>query len=233
MEASMKRTLWSLQAAAFAALVAGPALSQGAPMQLPKGGPAAGAINKAAPPPKAVNLDGGAQVQRANAWFNANATMTADFAQIGPSGKRTEGQLYVSRPGKLRFSYDNPATTDIIADGTSIAIRDRKTAKQELAYIWQTPLKFLLKDKIDLARDTKVIDVSESPAGVAIVIEDNATMGGGVSRIKLIFDQKNFALKQWVVKDPQGYETTVSLANLDFKTKPDPDLFKINMERFN
>ena len=58
-------------------------------------------------------------------------------------------------------------------------------------------------------------------------------MGGGVSRIKLIFDQKNFALKQWVVKDPQGYETTVSLANLDFKTKPDPDLFKINMERFN
>jgi outer membrane lipoprotein-sorting protein len=229
----MNRFRRGLALGAVFALAATNALAQAAPAAPPAADAARKAISKAAPPAKPVAPDAAAQVQKANAWFNASAIMTADFSQISPSGRRSQGQLYVQKPGKLRFSYDEPATTDIIADGTSIAIRDRKTAKQELAFLWQTPLKFLLKDKIDLAKDTKVIDVSDSPDGVSIVIEDNATMGGGTSRIKLTFDSKTFALKKWVVKDPQGYETTVTLANLDFKTRPDPDLFKINTENFN
>lgn len=76
------------------------------------------------------------------------------------------------------------------------------------------------------------MDVSTTPSSVEILIEDSATFGG-TSRVKLVFDARTSALKQWTVVDPQGYETIVSLFNLDLKSKPDPDLFKINMERFN
>jgi outer membrane lipoprotein-sorting protein len=46
-----------------------------------------------------------------------------------------------------------------------------------------------------------------------------------------MFDPSTFQLKQWLVTDPQGYDTLVSLYNVDLKEKPDPSLFTINTER--
>ena len=57
--------------------------------------------------------------------------------------------------------------------------------------------------------------------------EDKATFGG-TSHLRLIFDPRTFKLKQWQVKDPQGYETLISLFNIDQTTTPDPALFVVN-----
>ena len=206
----------------------------GAPMNIaPPAAPASKAISKQAPgaAPK-VSLDPASAIAKANAYFNANLTMVADFVQLSADGRRTGGTLYVQRPGKLRFEYARPATLEIIADGTSVAIRDRKLATQDVYFIGQTPLKFLLKDRIDIGRDTKVLDVRADEKSVAILVEDKATFGG-TSRIRLVFDATTFNLKQWTVTDPQGYETLVSLSNVDLAQKPDQALFKINYEKFN
>jgi outer membrane lipoprotein-sorting protein len=166
-------------------------------------------------------------IEKANAYFNNAATMVGDFVQVGADGRRSEGKLYVQRPGRLRFEYAQPASLEVIADGTKVAIRDRKLSTQDLYFIQQTPLKFLLKDKIDLAKDTKVLDVTNDPNNTTIVIEDGTTLGG-TSKIRLMFDPSSYQLKQWLVTDPQGYDTLVSLYNIDFKEKPDPSLFNIN-----
>lgn len=219
----------------LALCVAAPAAAQtGAPMNLaPPSAPASKAITKQAPgsAPKSV-IDPASAVSKANAFFNANLTMVAEFVQLSADGRRTGGTLYVQRPGKLRFEYARPATLEIIADGTSVAIRDRKLATQDVYFIGQTPLKFLLKERIDIARDTKVLDVRSDEKSVAILVEDKATFGG-TSRIRLVFDTATFSLKQWTVTDPQGYETLVSLSNVDLGQKPDQALFKINYEKFN
>ena len=177
-------------------------------------------------------MDAAGAVARANAWFNASPTMVADFVQIGADGKRTEGTLNVLKPGRLRFEYASPATLEIIADGTSVAVRDRRLATQDVYFISQTPLKFLLKEQIDLARDTKILGVAMDTKATTISVEDKATFGG-TSRLTLVFDAQTFALKQWTVIDPQGYETLVTLSNLDLKSRPPNDLFKINTDRFN
>ena len=117
-----------------------------------------------------------------------------------------------------------------MADGTSVAVIDRKLHTQDLYFIGQTPLKFLLKDHVDLATDTKITGVSGDGNTASIDIEDHATFGG-TSKIRLTFDQQPFALKQWTVVDPQGYETVVSLSDIDLQTKPDDAQFKINTER--
>ena len=72
-----------------------------------------------------------------------------------------------------------------------------------------------------------MLDVVSNANSTNILIEDKATFGG-TSRISLIFDPVSFALRQWTVIDPQGYETIVSLFNVDLNEKPDPSLFKIN-----
>jgi outer membrane lipoprotein-sorting protein len=168
-------------------------------------------------------------IQMANDYFNASQFMTADFVQIGADGRRSEGKLYVYKPGRLRFEYAQPASMEIIADGLSVAIRDRKLRTQQLYFIDQTPLKFLLKTSVDLKRDMKIIDVSSDAKATSILVEDKATIGG-TSKIKLMFDARTFSLKQWEVTDPQGYQTLVTLHNVDTKSRPDGALFKIPQE---
>ncbi len=191
--------------------------------------PAASAPGDSASTPF-VPMDPAVAVQKANAYFNSATSMVADFVQIS-GDRRSEGKIYVQKPGKLRFEYADPASLDIIADGSTVAILDRKDRSDpEFYFIWQTPLKFLLKDQIDLAKDVSVIDVASDPDTVTITVEDKLTFGG-TSRIKLMFDTAQFQLKQWEVTDPQGNETLVSLFNVDFTDTPDPDLFKITENR--
>lgn len=186
-------------------------------------GGAAAAV--AAQPPVPLTRD--EAIKRAEASLNSSPVMIADFVQIGGDGRRAEGKLYVHKVGRMRFEYAQPATMEVVSDGVQVAVRDRKLNTQDLYFINQTPLKFLLNEKIDFQKDVKLVDVVTDDAGTSISIEDKATFGG-TSKIKLIFDSKTFDLKQWQVSDPQGYETLVSLFNIDRNSAPDANLFKID-----
>lgn len=218
--------------AGAASLGADPSSAAGQKSPKPGAAPdkAPGTAAKPGPSKTAIPIAPEAAVQKANDYFNAASSMIGDFVQTSPDGTRSEGKIFVQRPGKLRFEYNPPATLEVVADGLSVAVHDRKTATKDVYFISQTPLKFLLKEQIDLARDVKVIDVKSTSESVAILVEDKATFGG-TSQIRLVFDAATFALKQWQVTDPQGYETIVSLFNIDLSKKPDPRLFQLTEER--
>ncbi|MCB4805693.1 outer membrane lipoprotein-sorting protein [Methylobacterium brachiatum] len=186
------------------------------------GGPAALAASEPA--------DAATVLAQANAYFNGMNTLTGNFMQIGADGRRIGGKLTLAKPGRLRFDYDQPSPLEVVADGTSVAVRDRKLATQDLYFIAQTPLKFLLREKIDLARDLTVTDVTNDPGGVRISLEDRATLGG-TSKIQLFFDAEMKTLSQWRITDPQGYITTVQLSNLQKPKSVDAGLFFINYGR--
>ena len=173
----------------------------------------------AQPAAEPLAIDRAEAVKRANAFFNTSPVMTADFVQIGADGKRSEGKLHVQRAGRVRFEYAQPATMEVVSDGAQVLVRDRKLNTQDIYFITQTPLKFLLKEKIDLEKDVTVQDVTIDDAGVTIAIEDKATFGG-TSHVKLIFEPKNFKLKQWQITDPQGYDTLISLFNSTRPRRP-------------
>jgi len=179
--------------------------------------------SKAAPAP----IPADEAVQRANTWLDGARVMSADFVQIGPNGRRSEGQLTVSRPGRMRFEYTDPPRFEIVADGRSVAIVDKKLNTQDEYFIGQTPLKFLLSDHIDLAHDTRLLNVDQEGKTVTIELEDRAALGG-TAHLSLVFDASTFALKQWTVVDAQGFQTVVTLFNVDLKTQPDPALFHID-----
>ena len=184
-----------------------------------------------APAPASVEPPDAATVlAQANAYFNGMSTLTGAFIQIAADGRRIGGKLTIAKPGRLRFDYDPPSPLEVVADGTSVAVRDRKLATQDLYFIAQTPLKFLVREKIDLARDLTVTDVSNDPGGVRISLEDRATLGG-TSKIQLFFDPDVKVLSQWRITDPQGYLTTVQLSNLQKGKAVDGTLFFINYGR--
>jgi outer membrane lipoprotein-sorting protein len=171
-----------------------------------------------------------ATLDKISAYLSSVQTMVGNFVQVAPDGGRTQGTFYIQKPGKVRFEYNPPSPIDIVADGSSVVVRDRKLATQDLYPLSQTPLRYLLADRIDLLRDTDVVSISSDETFITVVIEEKQLVVG-TSRLMIMFDGKNLQLKQWTVTDPQGYDTTVAVYNLDQTKKPDPNMFVINYQR--
>jgi outer membrane lipoprotein-sorting protein len=168
-------------------------------------------------------------VDKISAYLSGIRTLVGNFVQVAADGTKTQGQLYLQKPGRVRFEYDDPSPIQLIADGSSVVVRDRKLATQDLYPLSQTPLRFLLADRVDLAKETNVVGVYTDDVFTTAVIEEEAI--GGKHKLMLMFGAKDMILKQWTITDPQGFDTTVAVYNLDTTKKPDPALFKINYER--
>ena len=193
-------------------------------------------LDRPSEPPPAVTTAAFSPVQRAHvdrvsASLSNVQQLVGNFVQVGPDGRRVKGEFYIQKPGKVRFEYDPPSPIEIIADGQSVVVRDRKLATQDLYPLSQTPLRFLLSDRIDLLRDTNVIGVRADDHYITIVIEERQPVVG-TSRLMMMLGAKDYQLKQWTVTDPQGYDTTVAVSNLDSNKRPDPGLFRIDYTRY-
>lgn len=193
--------------------------AQAAQQQAPR--PSAPAPASAAPV-----LSDSEVVARANDFFNGVTTMYAAFTQISPAGDRVTGQLYLHRPGRLRFDYDPPATIQVVADGRQVAVKDNALSTQDVYPISQTPLKFLLGSRVELGRGVAVLGVERFNDEIDVKLEDRSTIGG-TSRITLTFDPAITELKRWSILDPQGFTTTVALSDVDRRSRMDPTLFVI------
>jgi outer membrane lipoprotein-sorting protein len=172
-----------------------------------------------------------AQAAKVSSYLSSLQTLVGNFVQVGPDGSKTRGDFYIQKPGKVRFEYDDPTPIAIIADGSSLAVRDKKLATQDIYPLSQTPLRFLLSDRIDLLKDTNVVNVTADDVFVSVTIEEKQALIG-TSRLMLMVGAKDGQLKQWTVTDPQGYDTTVAVYNLDSSKKVDPGLFKIDFTNY-
>lgn len=177
----------------------------------------------------------GATLRKVNDYFNSIRNLTGNFTQVGPDGSTAGGKFFIAKPGKMRFYYQRPSTTDIIADGKSLVVRDRRLATQDVYPLSQTPLKFLLASNLNLAKDSKVAAVYEEPGLISVAIEEETTFGGK-ARVLIVFatnDGVNYELKQWTITDAQGLNTTISVSEIDTAAKPDDKLFVVDYTRYN
>jgi outer membrane lipoprotein-sorting protein len=172
-----------------------------------------------------------AQVDKISANLTSMQQLVGNFVQVGPDGARVKGEFYIQKPGKVRFEYDPPYPIEIVADGQAVVVRNSKLNTQDVYPLSQTPLRFLLSERIDLLKETNVISVRADDMFVTIVIEEKHAVVG-TTRLLVMVGAKDFQLKQWTVTDPQGYDTTVAVTNLDTSKRPDPGLFKIDYTRY-
>ena len=173
-----------------------------------------------------------AQAAKVSTYLASLQTLVGNFVQVGPDGSKTTGDFYIQKPGKVRFEYDDPSPIAIVSDGQSVVVRDRKLATQDVYPLSQTPLRFLLSDRIDLMKDTNVVNVTADDVFISVTIEEKQALVG-TSRLMLMIGAKDGQLKQWTVTDPQGYDTTVAVYNLDATKKPDPNMFKIDFTNYS
>lgn len=149
--------------------------------------------------------------QRIADHFSSVKTMAGEFIQFGPRGEQTTGKFYISRPGKLRFNYDDPSPLRVVSDGKSVVIGNSELNTWDVYPLSQTPLSLLLSDYIDLS-GSMVKSVDEQPDLTTIVLGDKSMFGD--STITMMFDPKTYELKQWTMVDAQGKETTVMITSV-------------------
>jgi outer membrane lipoprotein-sorting protein len=230
----------ALAAAVVATLIAAPALAQAprppASVQqqqtpAPVTNPFAALLGKGSAGGGALNAEQRTIIGKINTYLTNMQQLNGKFVQVGPDGSRSQGDFYLSKPGRVRFEYDDPSPIELIADGSSVVVRDRKLATQDVFPLSQTPLRFLLSDKVDLMKDSSLVSVYADDVFVTAVLEEKNGLVG-TSRLMIMFNAKDMQLKQWTVTDPQGYDTTVAVYNLDSSRTPDPAMFKIDYTRY-
>lgn len=164
----------------------------------------------------------------ASAYLSALDSMQGDFLQVGPDGSVTEGKFYLRRPGRLRFEYNAPENLLVVADGTWVAVKDSAAPAQRYP-IASTPLGLILAQNVDLTKSARVLKVENQPGALLVTLADRS--GEAPGQITLIFDQPRMQLRQWVVTDAQGLQTTVALRNIQTGVRADNALFVLRDEQ--
>ena len=164
-----------------------------------------------------------ADLDKVSAYLNAIKSLKAGFVQIGPDGGIVQGQVFIQKPGQIRFEYKPPSPVLIVATGGSMYVKNSRLNTLDRYDLSDTPLGLLLNERIDLKTNKAVIGVAEQNG--AIVVRARSSSNRNDSNITLVFSTPGLELRQWTVRDNQGGNTTVALQNLETGASLDPSLF--------
>lgn len=162
-------------------------------------------------------------------YFNSFRAAEAQFTQINPDGTLATGRLMIQRPGRIRFEYDPPDRNLVLAVAGSVNVFDsRGNAGPSVYPLNQTPLSLILADRVDLTRARMVVDHFRDGPTTVVVAQDPDRPHYG--RIRLVFSADPVELRQWVVTDDSGRDTTVILGGMETGVTLSPLLFDVDTE---
>ena len=146
-------------------------------------------------------------------YLNQLKTAQGGFTQINADGTISTGQIYIKRPGRIRFEYNAPSESLVMAGGGQLAIFDaRSNTGPERYPLNQTPLSIILQDNVDLTRTDMVTNVVSDGTTTTVTAQDPDNPNYG--SIQMVFTANPIELRQWIVTDDLGTETTVILNDL-------------------
>jgi len=162
-------------------------------------------------------------------YLNQLTSAEASFTQINADGSISTGTLYIRRPGKVRFEYNPPEQQLVMANNNAVVVFDRKMGGEPESYpLNRTPLGLILARNVDLSRANMVVAHGYDGTATTVTAQDPENPEYG--SITLKFTDNPVELRQWVVTDDGGGQTTVVLGALERKQLADR-LFNIEMER--
>ncbi len=164
-----------------------------------------------------------ADLARIERYLTDIRTLHSRFLQVSSVGMPVEGDLYLNRPGKMRFEYDPPYPAMLMADGLVLLYYDKELKEETYLPLWETPLWFLLRDEVVLDDSVRVVGLERGPAVLRVTVEQNEETPQG--RVTLVFADQPLTLKKWIVTDAQGVTTEVALIAPRVGVEIDDDIF--------
>lgn len=161
-----------------------------------------------------------------SSYLNNLKAVDAQFTQINSDGTLSTGRIYIKRPGRIRFEYDPPNDSLVLASGGQLAIFDPKGNEGPQTYpLSKTPLSLILAENVNLRRARMVLGHKYDGKVTSLLVQDPEFPERG--NINLIFTGPKAALRQWIIQDDSGNVTTVILNDVKTGVGLGDSLFNI------
>lgn len=163
-----------------------------------------------------------------SAYLNGIRTAQSPFTQINSDGTVSTGTVYIHRPGRVRFDYDGDDLL-VMAGGSQVAIFDgRASGPPEQYPLDQTPLRIILQRDVNLGQSGMVGEHSFDGTATRVVARDPERPN--IGSITLVFTPDPIELRQWIITDEGGSQTTVVLGALELGGSIPARYFSISQE---
>ena len=159
-------------------------------------------------------------------YLNSLKTAEAPFTQVNADGSVSAGTVWIHRPNRVRFQYDDSDTL-VLASAGQVAVYDGKSRSEAQQYpLSKTPLSLILAPNIDLGQARMVTGHEERKGLTVVTAQDPRHPEYG--SIELAFSPNPTRLRQWVVTDDTGRRTTVILGEMQTGVTIPPSRFVIH-----
>jgi outer membrane lipoprotein-sorting protein len=146
-------------------------------------------------------------------YLNGLVTAKGEFTQINDDGSISSGTIYIKRPGRVRFEYNAPETALVVAGSNTVVIYDKKSNQPAETYpLSKTPLSIILARQVNLGAAKMVTGHKYDGTATIVTAQDPAHPEYG--NIQMKFTSNPVELRQWVINDGNGSQTTVVLGDL-------------------
>lgn len=171
------------------------------------------------------NTEDKSRISRAVAYLQAMSSGMGRFEQTDFKGRKTLGNWWLQRPGKIRFEYDAPYSLLVVADGKRVNMWDPRLKAFNQYPLDATPLSLFLSKQIRLDQGVIVTEVTKTSDGFRLKARDRRRDVEGA--ILMTFREENGALTlgEWTVTDAQGKATRLKLLTFQKNVSIKPDMF--------
>lgn len=146
-------------------------------------------------------------------YLNGLTTAKGEFTQINGDGTISTGTIYIKRPGRVRFEYNAPDTGLVIAGSNTVVIYDTKSNQPPETYpLSRTPLSIILARNVNLGQAKMVTGHTYDGKATTVTAQDPENPQYG--NIQMKFTGPTPELRQWIINDGNGSQTTVILGAL-------------------
>ena len=165
-------------------------------------------------------------------YLNSFTTAEGQFTQINADGTISTGTIFIKRPGRIRFEYNPPEESLVVAGGGQVAIFDPRSNSGPDRYpLSQTPLSIILERNIDFTRTDMVAGHTSDGTTTTVTVQDPDHPEYG--KIQMIYTSSPIELRQWIITDDTDQRTTVILGDLAKDGRVPDILFNIQREMRN
>ncbi|MCF2871313.1 outer membrane lipoprotein carrier protein LolA [Octadecabacter sp. G9-8] len=165
-------------------------------------------------------------------YLNSFTSAEGEFTQINADGTISTGTVFIKRPNRVRFEYNPPEESLVVAGGGQVAIFDPRSDTGPDRYpLNQTPLSIILERNIDFARTNMVTGHTSDGTTTTVTAQDPDHPEYG--NIQMVYTSNPVELRQWIVTDDTGQQTTVILGDLAKDGRVPDILFNIQREMRN
>ncbi len=167
-------------------------------------------------------------LHRVEKQLDAIKTLRANFTQKNSDGTIFKGELFLKRPGYIKFLYDVPAEMVIVSNGERLIYFDPSTHQTSYLPLENSPAQLLLEAHLDFTKHATLISFEEKEDRIKATLKTLRTY----HFITLLIDSRTKTLTGWVTKDPQGNEVTMEFSSIQKNPVfSDPDLFVFKKPR--